>query len=509
MKFVCFAYCFTLYLLLTACGGGGGGDENNHSDTPSSNWQAGVFEDENTFVGRCAAPRTGINPETGSPYIDSQGSYVDENNWLRSWSNDKYLWYNEIVDRDPADYATADYFALLKTNALTDSGNSKDQFHFTMPTATRIQQGQSGLEIATGIRWIINSPFPPRDIVVAYVEPNSPAALAGVKRGDQLTGVDGYDIVNSDAQAAFDAANAALFPTTEGEAHLYSFLGGINTTLVAQEIITQPVLTHRSISTASGDVGYILFNDHIATAQDQLIEAINQLNTTGISDLILDLRYNSGGFIYIASQAAYMIAGANHTTDNIFGAVVFNDKHPLIDPFTGEVLEPMEFLQTNIENTTVLPSLNLDRVFVLTGNNTCSASELIINSLRGIDVEIIQIGGRTCGKPYGFYATDNCGTSYFSVNFRSENAKNYGDYADGFTPSAIDNDEDAIRGCVVTDDLSHALGDPQEARLAAALYYREHEQCPISGKPSSPAQSVNDGLIQKPSFLKNMIIQSP
>ena len=75
-----------------------------------------------------------------------------------------------------------------------------------------------------------------------------------------------------------------------------------------------------------------------------------------------------------------------------------------------------------------LPTLNLPRVFVLTGPDTCSASESIINSLRGIGVEVVQIGSTTCGKPYGFYPQDNCGTTYFSIEFRGVNAMNFGDY---------------------------------------------------------------------------------
>ena len=71
-------------------------------------------------------PRSGTNPGTGGPYTDIQGTTLDENNWLRSWSNNLYLWYNEIVDRDPGLHTTPDYFDLLKTTATTPSGAPKD-----------------------------------------------------------------------------------------------------------------------------------------------------------------------------------------------------------------------------------------------------------------------------------------------------------------------------------------------------------------------------------------------
>ena len=117
-----------------------------------------------------------------------------------------------------------------------------------------------------------------------------------------------------------------------------------------------------------------------------------------------------------------------------------------------------------------MPSLSLPRVFVLSTNSTCSASESLINGLRGIDVQVIVIGGATCGKPYGFNAKDNCGISYFPIEFQGVNAKGFGDYSDGFQPT-----------CAVTDDLSRPLGDINEAQLAGALTWRATGQCPVGG----------------------------
>jgi hypothetical protein len=120
-----------------------------------------------------------------------------------------------------------------------------------------------------------------------------------------------------------------------------------------------------------------------------------------------------------------------------------------------------------------LPTLNLPRVFVLTGGTTCSASESIINSLVGVNVQVIQIGSTTCGKPYGFYPTDNCGTTYFSIQFQGVNAMGQGGYSDGFSPANTASGVVGLQlpGCSVADDFSHALGDPAEGRLSTALAY--------------------------------------
>jgi hypothetical protein len=102
-----------------------------------------------------------------------------------------------------------------------------------------------------------------------------------------------------------------------------------------------------------------------------------------------------------------------------------------------------------------------------------------MNSLRGIGVQVIQIGSTTCGKPYGFYPTDNCATTYFTIQFQGENEVGFGAYSDGFTPiNAANTIQPRLPGCSVGDDFTAALGDPDEARLAAALNYAENGTCP-------------------------------
>ena len=176
-----------------------------------------------------------------------------------------------------------------------------------------------------------------------------------------------------------------------------------------------------------------------------------------------------------------MVAGAA-ADGKTFEQLQFNDQHPDTNPVTGEPLDPVPFANTSQGFSvdlrgTPLPTLNLRRVFVLTGPGTCSASESIINSLRGVDVEVIQIGSTTCGKPYGFYPADNCGTTYFSIQFRGVNAKGFGDYADGFSPQNTAGIAGvALPGCSVADDFTHPLGDAARsaARRGTALPFLRH-----------------------------------
>jgi hypothetical protein len=148
---------------------------------------------------------------------------------------------------------------------------------------------------------------------------------------------------------------------------------------------------------------------------------------------------------------------------------------------------------------------------VLTGKSTCSASESIINSLRGVDVKVIQIGATTCGKPYGFYPQDNCGTTYFTIQFEGVNAKNFGDYADGFSPASTDSGSN-VTGCAVADDFTHPLGNPAEARLAAALQYINSGTCPAASAARSTALAASakaEGVMIKAPWRENRLYQAP
>jgi len=477
------------------------------------------------LAGQCAVPRSGTDPYTGTAYTDSQGSLLTEQNWLAAWTYNLYLWYGEVPYPSPANYSSAlSYFAALKTPNLSASGAAKDKFHFSYNTTKWEALASSGVQAGYGVTLSVLSATPPRSVVVAYTEPNSPATQLSpvLARGASILYVDGVDVVNNATQAGVDVINAGAFPSAAGESHTFVVrdLGASTTrsfTLTSANVTSAPVQNVGTL--AGGAVGYMLFNDHLATAELALINAVTQLKSAGVSDLVLDVRYNGGGYLTIASELAYMIAGPTQTSGKTFELLTFNDKHPTTDPVTGETLSPIGFQSTAVgfsaTSGTVLPHLDLSRVFVLTGPDTCSASESIINSLRGVGVNVIQIGSTTCGKPYGFYPQDNCGTTYFSIQFKGVNAAGFGDYSDGFTPanSSVASAWTAkavVPGCAVADDFSHALGNASEARVAAALQYRSTGICPTASSLQSGAQlkqlSVSDGQVYKTPFLSNRIL---
>jgi hypothetical protein len=524
------ASCAVLALAAVIAGCGGGSDDASSTSGgggggSAGGWRAGSFLPASSFAGKCVNPRSGTDPQSGLPYNETRGTATDENNFLRSWSNDLYLWYSEIVDRDPALSTTPDYFNLLKTPSTTASGRPKDRFHFTYSTADWLNLSQSGVEAGYGAEWAVVANLPPRRIVVAYTEPGSPATspsvAAAFARGAEVLRVDGVDVVSSNTQADINVFVAGLYPETVGEQHTFTMrdrFGAQRTvTLTSAAVTKTPVPVSSVINFNGGRVGYLLFNDHILTAEQPLIAAIDQMRTANVTDLVLDLRYNGGGYLFLASELAYMIAGPARSSGQTFENLQFNDKHPSINPVTGQPLTPMPFFNTSSTNQ-ALPSLNLPRVYVLTGGTTCSASESIINGLRGVGVQVIQVGSTTCGKPYGFYAKDNCGTTYFSIQFKGVNAAAFGDYTDGFSPNnAPGAGGTRLVGCSVADDFTRELGDSSEGRLQAALNQTTGATCPAPTgqkpsftKPASGAAAEDaDVVVEKSPLLMNRILDAP
>lgn len=522
------ALCLSLVatpLLVTACGGGGGGGGGSSqpisvSPPPppppilppppptGSSWQSGVFQASGTFKDRCEIVRTGVDSE-GRAFPDVQGTLLQEKFWLRSWTNETYLWNDEVIDADPASIPDKkDYFASLRTLAKTSSNKDKDNFHFSQSTADFLISRNSLPTASYGANFVVFSSTRPRDIRVRYTEPNSPASeviggQAQFVRGSRIISINGIDAVNgATTQAEVDALNAALTPPLPGVTNTFVMrdpgaTSDRTVSITSSSISQKPVNRTSVISTPTGNVGYILFNTFSPFSSEREIrDAMDSMRVQNVSDLVLDLRYNGGGLLNVAGQLSYMVAGPAATSGRFFESLKFNTRSGNVNPVTGAVNTPTAFSGTglgfSVPNGTPLPSLNLRRVFILSTARTCSASEAVINGLRGIDIEVILIGGTTCGKPYGFYATSNCGETYYTIQFQGLNSKGFGDYADGFVaanstaPFGV-----RIPGCAVSDDYSRDLGDPAEGMLSTALSYRASGTCPAPPAATSSSSAAS------------------
>lgn len=500
--------------ILTGCGGGSDGASGPVQTTYTpleSSWEFGVFHPASQYKNKCKVVRSHLDIN-GNYYPDEQGTEDDEKLWLRSWSNETYLWYDEIADTNPVNFSSPQsYFRSLKTNQKTASGAHKDNFHFYQPTADFESFSQSGTKSGYGIDWTFLDTTPPRDIRVVTVDSNSSAGIEGVVRGDRLIRVNGEDVIYGHN---VDFFNKAMFPSEDSSQYEFTFerIDGseVTYTLISGVYEKSFVNNVSVINTSSGKVGYLRFDGFQSPAQEPLIQGIKTLADENVTDLVLDLRYNGGGLLAMSSQLAYMIAGPQKTADKTFETLQYNNRIPDTNPITGQVVKPTPFHTKAIDwsqfilTNRALPSLNLNRLFVLTTDETCSASEALINGLRGIDVEVIQIGGTTCGKPYGFIPTDNCGTTYYTIQFRGVNNKGFGDYADGFKPTGYPVYGDELPGCRVSDDFNHQLGDTNEEMLRTALERRRTGYCPLplsrSAEQVGSAQKRSDDQDALPLF---------
>ena len=439
----------SLLAMLTACGGGGGGDSSN-SSSPVTSYPA-----SSTLANLC------VNPRANS--ADRQGTVDNEKAYLRSFIDETYLWYKDVpTNLVAANYATPQaYFDVLKTPLKTASGKLVDEFHWSQTTESW-NAASSGIERGYGIQWASQSSSTPRNWIVAEVEPGSPAALAGVKRGNRLTSVDGIDFVNDNTTSGTVTLNAGLLESS-GKAHKFGFNGEAEISLTPATYTKQTVKNVKIIPTAQGNIGYFIFDAHLEKSVAEVIAAIEQLKAANVNDLVIDMRYNGGGLIAVASGLAYAIAGPTATNGKTFEQYIHNDK-------LTERNMAVPFYASSPDGQAV-PYLGLKRVSLLVSQGTASASEAFINGLRGVNVQVDLIGDTTRGKPYGFAPQDNCGYTYFAIQFKGVNDKGYGDYADGFEPT-----------CKATDDYSHLRGDVEETMLKTALTHRLTGACPSTSR---------------------------
>lgn len=512
------ALALVLGLALSGCGGGGdrsgtpmlggssGSSGSSGSPSSSGNTSPDPAGPSASFAQQCAANNSLAEASQRTSTLDT------EKKWLRAYMDEAYLWRDEVPSVNPGDarysgsnvYAAMDsYFEALKTPQLTDSGARRDKFSFTYPTTEWKALSESGVEGGYGIEWSIASETPPRRVRIAYVEAGSSAAAAGLVRGDELVSVDGISAdVASDS--GVNSLYAALYPAS-GTTHAFVFQRSgaqLSPSLTGTSNTRNPVPLASVLTLPGGArAGYLLFNDHNLPSESLLINAVTDFRAQGVSELVLDLRYNGGGYLFIASELATMIAGTTRTAGQAFETLKYSARRSAENGTTPFFDTACLAVNGRCTSSQALPTLNLSRVYVLVQGGTCSASESVINSLRGVNVDVVLIGGKTCGKPYGFKPKDNCGITYFPIEFVGVNAKGFGDYSDGFVPGTGPTAR-YVPGCTVADDFGHALGDTQEGMLAAALNHAATGQCPVGTGLSTSAKAQGSTAMEGAAALR-------
>jgi C-terminal processing protease CtpA/Prc len=215
--------------------------------------------------------------------------------------------------------------------------------------------------------------------------------------------------------------------------------------------VTIPTVSLTRVYEVAGRrVGYIFFRNFVEPSYEALNGAFSELRDRGVTELVLDLRYNGGGLVDVAQHLASLIGGVR-TEGQVFAEYFHNDKNAS----RNEILrfEPKP------------NALTIERVVVVTTRASASASELVINALMPF-MPVLVIGDRTYGKPVGQYGLTFCDKVLAPVAFQLRNANGQGDYFDGFQPN-----------CVAPDDLDHDIGDALEGSLKEAFTVIATGQC--------------------------------
>ena len=308
---------------------------------------------------------------------------------------------------------------------------------------------------------------------VRYVLPDSDAANKGITRGVIFNTVNGATITFDPATNQINSAIVSSLNQDSYSIGLATYDGatvtptGSSTTLNKTVFTENPILLTTTITNGAHKIGYLAYNSFVANFDDQLNTAFANFQAEGVTSLVLDLRYNSGGSVLSAITLSSLITG--QFAGQVFSTEEWNAK--LQPTFSTEALTNNFVTQTR--NGQALNSLNLNKVYVLTSGRSASASELIINGLNPY-IDVVQIGTTTLGKfqaSITLYDSSNFGKQNANPGhkyaiqplvFKSLNSVGFTDYSNGFSPSA---------SMELAEDFSNlgTLGDPAEPLLALAI----------------------------------------
>ena len=295
--------------------------------------------------------------------------------------------------------------------------------------------------------------------VVKYVIPDSPADEAGIKRGDLFYKVNGISLTSENyRELLFQNTSYNLsFGTYNAEGQIDPVR---DVPLVSEIISENPIHLSKTIDFEGYKIGYLAYNQFIGDYNDSLVKVMDNFKTDGISDLVLDLRYNPGGSINTAILLSSLIAPASVTQNKeIYSRLIWNEQ--INQYFLDEEGEESDNLISRFVTPEV--SLDLQKVYILVTSNTASASEMVINCLDPY-MEVVVIGGEnTTGKYVGSITvraedTDFSNWAMQPIVLKTANALGISDYNSGITPDFI-----------VEDDFNAELGTLEENMLAWAV----------------------------------------
>jgi C-terminal processing protease CtpA/Prc len=431
--------------LLSACGGGGG----------SGTVVAGGG-------GSSATPTpTPTPPATGTC------SLAARQNWAQAQINEWYL-FPETLPASINPSAYADVQSLIDAMTATARAQRKDRY-FTYITSIAEENAyyNSGSSAGYGVRFAIDGAA--RRLFVSEAFEGAPALAAGIDRGTEILaiGTSASNLRNvSDILASEGSAGVtnALGPSTVGVTRVLRITdagGARNVTVTKADYELTPVSSRygaKVIDDGGRKVGYINLRTFINTAETPLRNAFANFRAQGITEVIIDLRYNGGGLVSIADLVNNLLA-RDRRSSTVANYVSFRPSKASNNETVYFAPQPQSIAPTRV-------------AFIGTGGSA-SASELVMNTfIPYLGNRAALVGTNTYGKPVGQIARDNaaCDDRLRVIAFALENANRQGAYYDGLAP---------FMGatCQAADDVTRQLGDPAEASTKAALDFLAGRSC--------------------------------
>ena len=367
------------------------------------------------------------------------------------YAKDIYLWYNQIPSTFNArSYADPDKIMQAIRQYSIEPGftSAVDRFSFGMKQVDW-NNLSSGVSADFGINvFFFNSPSVTTDLRVKSVERGSPAGKAGVKRGWRISKINGSTNIDASNTASLNAVVAAIFSSTNTS---FTFVkpdgSSVDLSLTAAGYQTHPVMADSVYTISTKKIGYMVFSSFLGDTTEiynEFNRVFNRFATAGVNDVIIDLRYNGGGYVSVAEKLSDYLAPTS-ANGSLMMTQKYNDR----------------YTQYNASaNFKKLGTVNLSRVFFIVSSSSASASELVINNMTPVmDVKLVG-RNNTYGKPVAFFPIPVGDWYIFPVSIRSTNQVGSGNYFNGFTPNSV-----------VADGLDKDWGDVTETSLASAIKY--------------------------------------
>ena len=366
-------------------------------------------------------------------------------------SRDLYLWNTQI----PATFKAGDYAdpaeimkAIRPFSIEPGFGSPVDKWSFAMKKTEWDQMSEgigslvSGKDEAGDFGMFVFFRAE-GDLRVRLVEPNSPAGLAGIKRGWRITQINGNSDINT-ANSSTVVNSIYYSPSTS-----FKFTrpdgSSMSISLNAAHYAEKPVLVDTVYTKGSERIGYLVFNSFLGKTDEIKAEfqrVFSKFASQQVTNVVVDLRYNGGGYVTLAEKLTNYLAPAS-ASGGVMMKQIYNSQN------------------SNNNVTTYIAktgNLQLQKVYFIVSKSTASSSELVINALKPyMDVRLVGPSA-THGKPVGFFPVSAGDWYVFPVSFKTINKNGEGNYYNGLPVNAS-----------VADGLDKDWGDVNESCLAAAI----------------------------------------